>query len=78
MRITLTNQDLSTVCSALDSYIYWELSDRQYRNSGYVEEPGSDDPDSAAEIAAATKLLIRLERLSNRASRQPDAQTSAH
>ena len=45
MRLTLTDDQLRTLCSALDSYIYWELSDRQYRNSGYIDPPGADDPD---------------------------------
>jgi hypothetical protein len=58
-----TPDELGMVCAALDSHIYWELSDRQYRNSGYVDEPGSNDDETAAEIRAAELLMIRLDAL---------------
>ena len=42
-----TTEELAVVCAALDSHIYWELSDTGYRNSGYVDSPGSDDEETA-------------------------------
>lgn len=61
--IELTDADLELLCAALDSHIYWQLSDENYRNSGYVLEPGSDDPDVAKDISEAEALLSRIEGL---------------
>jgi hypothetical protein len=58
----LSGANLDLLIEALDSHIYWQLSDERYRNNGYVYDPGSDDDESAAEIKAANKLLARLER----------------
>ena len=46
---------------AIDSHIYWQLSDHLYRANGAVLEPGSDDPDVAAEIIALEALQAELE-----------------
>ena len=51
MTVTVTAQEASALGSALDGYIYWCLSDQNYRNSGYVIDPGSDDAETAKEIA---------------------------
>lgn len=51
MTIIVTAQEASALGSALDGYIYWCLSDQHYRNSGYVIDPGSDDAETAEEIA---------------------------
>lgn len=56
--IGLTAGELDTVCAALDSHIYWELSDKAYRDSGYVQAPGSDDDKTAAEIVEAESLRV--------------------
>ena len=63
----LSGANLDLLIEALDSHIYWQLSDERYRNSGYVYDPGSDDNESAAEIKAANKLLARLEQRRARA-----------
>lgn len=55
-----TIEELGLVCEALDSHIYWELSDTGYRNGGYVDGPGSDDDEAAALISEAEALQIRL------------------
>ena len=47
---------------ALDSHQYWQLSDRQYRASGYIMETGSDDPDDVRAIAACGALSSKLAR----------------
>jgi hypothetical protein len=58
--LQLTPDELDIVCASIDSHIYWELSDRSYRNNGYVEPPGADDDETAAEITEAERLLERL------------------
>jgi len=63
MTITLDIEpyEAALLKEALDSHIYWQLSDQKYRNNGFVYDPGSDDEDSAAEIVAAEQLVSRLE-----------------
>jgi hypothetical protein len=58
--LQFTPAELGLVCEALDSHIYWELSDTGYRNSGYVDGPGSEDDETAAMISEAEALQIRL------------------
>jgi hypothetical protein len=60
-RVTLTDEELGLLAEALDSHRYWQLSDPTYRNSGYVQEPGSDDEENAAEIKASEQLEERLQ-----------------
>jgi hypothetical protein len=56
----LTDEEVGLLREALDSHIYWQLSDEHYRDSGFVSDPGSDEPDKAAEIAAANALDRKL------------------
>ena len=56
----LSKEDCERLAEAIDSHIYWQLSDELYRHDGYVLEPGSDDPEVAAEIAYLTKFMDRL------------------
>lgn len=58
--VDLTSVELTLLCEALDSHVYWQLSDCHYRNDGYVREPGSDDAEAAATIRAATALEEKL------------------
>jgi hypothetical protein len=58
--VELTPEELTLLCEALDSHVYWQLSDRHYRNSGYVHEPGSDDADAAGAIRTANALEEKL------------------
>jgi len=60
LKLELTRDDLALLCEALDSHTYWQLSDPEYRESGSVCEPGSDDADSAAEIRRSEVLQGRL------------------
>jgi hypothetical protein len=60
MNVPLTQADLNILIEALDSHRYWQLSDDQYRDSGNVLEPGSDDPEVCAELAAAELLTQKL------------------
>ncbi|GEJ59103.1 hypothetical protein [Anaeromyxobacter diazotrophicus] len=61
--VRLTVRQLGLLTSALDSHIYWELSDEYYRHSGYVFDPGSDDPKVRKEIRESERLLSVLECL---------------
>lgn len=53
--------ELVLLMEALDSHEYWQLSDPVYRNSGYVREPGSDDPEKVSEIRETRALLKKIE-----------------
>jgi hypothetical protein len=58
--VTLTPAQITKIVEAIDSHIYWQLSDECYRANGAILEPGSDDPDVAAEIAAFEALQDKL------------------
>ena len=60
IRIEFDSQNLELLIKALDSHVYWQLSDRRYRRDGYVLEPGSDNPEVAKEICRINKLIARL------------------
>ena len=60
MPFELTREDLNRILAALDSHVYWQLSDQQYRNDASVANPGSDDPEQAGEIAACLELAERI------------------
>lgn len=60
MRIDLSREDLDRILAALDSHVYWQLSDQHYRNDADVLDPGSDNPEQAAEIAACRELTERI------------------
>jgi hypothetical protein len=62
-QISLTAAELHLVLEALDSHRYWQLSDEQYRNSGYVMDPGSDDEENAETIREISALEARLGNL---------------
>ena len=58
--IVLAPAEIDAVCEALDSHVYWQLSEDHYRDCGEVSGAGADDPDAQAEIAAARALAARL------------------
>jgi len=66
IQVSLTKDELELIVEALDSHTYWQLSEEMYRRDGYVMEPGSDDPEVAAEIKAAEELQTRLKREARR------------
>jgi hypothetical protein len=59
--MTLSQAQIARLVEAIDSHIYWQLSDGLYRANGVVLEPGSDDPEVAAEIVALEALQAELE-----------------
>jgi hypothetical protein len=58
--MTLTQAQVMQIVAAIDSHIYWQLSDDRYRANGAVIEPGSDDPAVAEEIVALEALQDQL------------------
>lgn len=61
--ITLTADELALVVAALDSHVYWQLSDPNDRDSGFVHGDGNAEPEAAQEIRDATALQDRLASL---------------
>jgi hypothetical protein len=64
--MTLTQAQREQILEAIDSHIYWQLSDERYRANGAVLEPGSDDPEVVAAIMAFEALQGELESTSDR------------
>ena len=58
--LNVTAAEMHLLKEALDSHIYWQLSDERYRHSGFVYDPGSDDAEHAAEIRACETLDKKL------------------
>ena len=58
--VDLTKGEIELIIEALDSHVYWQLSDTVYRREGYVREPGAEDPQRAAEIVRAERLSEKL------------------
>ena len=58
--MTLTQPQGTQIVAAIDSHIYWQLSDERYRANGAVLEPGSDNPEVAAEVVAFEALQDEL------------------
>lgn len=56
-----TPEELAMLREAIDSHIYWQLSDEHYRDDGAVEAPGSDDPEVVDDIRKFNELAARLE-----------------
>ena len=63
MQLALSEKDLELLVEALDSHVYWQLSDHHYRNNADIVEPGSDDPEQASEIQDCVELSERLRAL---------------
>lgn len=60
MTLDLSLDDLDRLLAALDSHVYWQLSDQHYRNDAAVLDRGSDEDERAVEIAACRALADRL------------------
>jgi hypothetical protein len=60
--LALDTRDLDLLTDALDSHVYWELSDREYRSGGSVHGPGAFDAENVELIARARALADRLAR----------------
>ena len=62
-KIPLTKAQIERLCQALDSHVYWQLSEQHYRNNSEVHGRGSDDPEMAAEIRRCRRLERRLAKV---------------
>lgn len=60
--IELSTHELTLLVEALNSHVYWQLSDEQYRSDGAVNDPGAEDPSTQQEISDARVLEERLQR----------------
>jgi hypothetical protein len=58
--VQLSKKELELIYQALDSHVYWQLSEDKYRRDSSVMPPGSDDPEAAEEIREADELRTRL------------------
>jgi len=58
--IELDDHQVHLLREALDSHLYWQVSDEQFRDSGYVFAPVSDDPEKRAEALEVDRLLAVL------------------
>jgi len=56
----LTTKQRQQLIEAIDSHIYWQLSDAGFRNDGAVIDPGSHDPETVAEIEEFEKLRAEI------------------
>ncbi len=70
LSVRLTPGQLALLVEALDSHVYWQLSDGHYRDSGLVHGRGSDEPRARREIRACERLLSRLDALALRERRR--------
>lgn len=61
--IVVTKDELQMLLHGVDSHRYWNLSDTEYRHDGFVREPGSDDPETAEQIAEYDDLEAKLEAI---------------
>lgn len=61
--VPLTRKEVEILDEALDSHIYWQLSDSHYRNNGYVNDPGSDDEENVKKIEEAKALVDKFDTI---------------
>lgn len=62
IHIAVTPEDAARIREALDSHMYWQLADEDYRENGSVRQPGSDDADTADEIHQCERLRDEIEQ----------------
>jgi hypothetical protein len=60
MPVVLSSAQREMLRAAIDSHVYWQLADRNYRRDGFVLEPGSDDAAVAEDIRAFQALADLL------------------
>lgn len=56
-QLTVTENEAHAIAEALDSFMYWQLADEQYRWDGFVMDPGSDNADNAEAIATCQEAI---------------------
>jgi hypothetical protein len=58
--VTLTADEVEMLLLAIDSHIYWQLSEPLYRRDGDVMAPGSDVAEDVEQIEAYRALEAML------------------
>ena len=69
---SFTRRDLAVLIDALDSHAYWQLSEPEFRDSGYVRPPGSRDAAVAEAIRECNAIDKRLHALLVAAPHAPE------
>lgn len=59
-RVMIRKVDRDRLLEALESHAYWQISEEQYRDNGFVHEPGADDPEIVEELRELDRLSIAL------------------
>jgi hypothetical protein len=59
-----TPDELELIAEALDSHLYWQLSDEQRRNSGFVLEPYTKEERECIELEERVRKMITTPPLS--------------
>ena len=57
---------MDLILEALDSHAYWQLSDKEYRNNGYVMGQGANDEESRLALKATNALYQKLNEVLGR------------
>jgi hypothetical protein len=63
VKIELSRDDVLLLCEALDSHVYWQLSEPECRQSGFTQSPGTLVHEDAIEIRRSERLEARLRDL---------------
>jgi hypothetical protein len=58
--IDLNEEEVAMLWDALDSHLYWQLSDSHFRRDGYVLAPVADSPIDGAERRAEALCVDAL------------------
>jgi hypothetical protein len=69
--VELTDRELEVLLEAIDSHVYWQLSDESERNNGHVY--ATEDSENAEEIKECSELEARIEVLLGRRATQQKA-----
>jgi hypothetical protein len=61
----LADEDLELLAEALDSHLYWQLSPEDRRDSGYVQEPYTDEERACIALEGRVRALTPNQETSN-------------
>lgn len=61
--LTVTREDAGRIAEALDSHVYWQLSDEHRRDSGYVLEPYTEEEQACMELENRVREALRQETM---------------
>jgi len=61
MQVEMSPDELRMIAEALDSHLYWQLSDEDRRDSGYVMEPYSEEEQACVDLEERIQKMIPIE-----------------